>query len=82
MIDLALLVRTVKREQATDGSLVYVARYPELTGAMAQGATIDEATANLDEVARGILDHIRQHGLAVQLVYRPMTPDRWVAICE
>jgi predicted RNase H-like HicB family nuclease len=38
-----------ERDVLSDGQIVYMARNPELPGCKAQGTTIDEAKANLDQ---------------------------------
>ena len=40
---------TIEGDRLSDGRIVYLVRNPELPGCKAEGATIDEAKANLDE---------------------------------
>ncbi len=56
-------------EQGTEGETCYVAKHPEILGCMSQGATPEEAEANLVEVTQMIIEHMLEHNLPV--------PDPW-----
>jgi predicted RNase H-like HicB family nuclease len=71
MLDISYLTLNIRREKTTEGGFIFVARFPELEGAMAQGVTSEEAHANLIEVANGILENIRQNGLILARFYHP-----------
>jgi predicted RNase H-like HicB family nuclease len=47
-------------EQDEDG--VFVAEVPALPGCISQGATRDEAVANIKEAVAGYLESLREHG--------------------
>lgn len=51
------------REDLGDGTKVYVARHPELPGCTAQGDTIEEVRAGLDECRELWLEGHREAGL-------------------
>ncbi len=55
----------VFRDEATDGDFIYLAQHPEIEGCMAQGETMEEAQANLDEVRLDSIEHLLKHGLPV-----------------
>lgn len=44
---------------------LFVASHPDLLGCIAQGATEDEAVANLDEARHDWLEYRFAHGLAI-----------------
>jgi predicted RNase H-like HicB family nuclease len=50
----------VEIEQDEDGA--YVARCPALPGCLSQGATRDEALANVREAIEGYVESLRDHG--------------------
>lgn len=53
------------RDQTTDDEPIYVALNPELAGCMAQGETMQEALANLEEVRVEYIEHLIEHELPV-----------------
>lgn len=63
-------ITVVRLEQATDDSTCYVARHPELEGAIGQGDTPEQAEADLEEATRMVLDHLIANHLPVP---SPMT---------
>ncbi len=52
-------------DKLSDGTLVYMARNPELPGCKAQGATIEEAKANLDETRIDYIDALLEEGISI-----------------
>ncbi len=60
-------------EQDEDG--VFVAECPSLPGCVSQGATPDEAVANIKDAITGYLESLRQHN-------EPIPPSTWEATVE
>jgi len=60
-------------EQDEDG--VFVAECPTLPGCVTQGATRDEAVANIKDAIAGYLASLNQHN-------EPIPPSTWEAIVE
>ena len=48
-----------------DGQRYYVATHPELGGCIADGATMEEAKANLDEAREAYLESLAEDGIKV-----------------
>lgn len=60
-------------EQDEDG--VFVAECPSLPGCVSQGATRDEAVANVKDAIGGYLESLRQHN-------EPIPPSTWETTVE
>jgi antitoxin HicB len=60
-------------EQDEDG--VFVAECPSLPGCISQGATRDEAVANIKDAVTGYLESLRKHN-------EPIPPSAWEATVE
>ncbi len=60
-------------EQDEDG--VFVAECPSLPGCISQGATRDEAVANIKDAIAGYLESLRKHN-------EPIPPSTWEATVE
>ncbi len=60
-------------EQDEDG--VFVAECPSLPGCVSQGATRDDAVANIKDAIAGYLESLRQHN-------EPIPPPTWEATVE
>jgi predicted RNase H-like HicB family nuclease len=60
-------------EQDEDG--VFVAECPTLPGCVSQGATRDEAVANIKDAIAGYLESLRLHN-------EPIPPSTWEATVE
>ena len=52
-------------DETTDGEPVYLVSHPELPGCMAQGGTIEEATANLEDARKEYILSLLEDGLPV-----------------
>lgn len=52
-------------EALSDGSIIYVARYAELDGAMAHGETEQEARENLSEAFEMVTEHLLEFHLPI-----------------
>jgi predicted RNase H-like HicB family nuclease len=61
----------VEQDNLTNGQIVYLMRHPELPGCKAQGSTIDEAKANLDEARVDYIFALLEMGLDIP---SPLTP--------
>jgi predicted RNase H-like HicB family nuclease len=59
-------------DELPDGQLVYMARNPDLPGCKAQGASIDEAKANLDEVRIDYINALLEENLPVPQPTQPV----------
>jgi predicted RNase H-like HicB family nuclease len=58
--------KIVFRDRVSDGDeYVYIAFHPELDGCMAQGQTLAEAKAFLDEIRLDYIEHLLEHKLAI-----------------
>lgn len=67
------LLYRVLIEQDEDG--VFVAECPSLPGCVSQGATRDEAVANMKDAIAGYIESLRQHN-------EPIPPSTWEATIE
>ena len=56
---------SVRRDEATDGAALFLAGNDELKGCMAQGASIEEALANLEEARIDYLASMLEDGLVI-----------------
>jgi predicted RNase H-like HicB family nuclease len=56
---------TIERDHLSDGSVVYLARNPELPGCKAQGTSIQEATTNLEKAQVDYIHALLESGLPV-----------------
>ena len=59
----------------TDEDGVWIAECPSLPGCVSQGATRDEAVANIRDAITGYLESLRKHN-------EPMPPPTWEATVE
>lgn len=55
----------VRSDRLSDGRLWYVAEHPTLPGCMSDGATPEEALANLDDAREMYINSMLEDGLAV-----------------
>lgn len=55
----------VRLEETTEGDTCYVAYHPELPNCISQGATPEEAEANLAEATAMVIEHLLAHDLPV-----------------
>ncbi len=53
------------RDKLTDGKLVFLVEHPELDGCMAQGATLDDALAELRDATVEYIYYLLEDGFAV-----------------
>lgn len=58
-------------EECTDGTLCYMAEYPQLPGCMSHGLTPEDAIRNLIEAKRLYIETLLDKGLDVPLPLRP-----------
>lgn len=57
--------KRIIKDRTTDGEEIFIAVNPELDGCMAQGETIEDAEAILEEVRVDCIAHLLEHGLYV-----------------
>jgi predicted RNase H-like HicB family nuclease len=79
----------IRPELQPDGTVVYLAEYPELPGCMSHGATVEEARQNLEDAKAEYLAALQERGLEIPspsaapvvgavtwVVLTPMAPER------
>ena len=66
---------SIEQDELSNGATIYLFKHPELPGCKAQGKTINEAKANLDEARADYIYALLEMGLAVPepASYRPET---------
>ncbi|MBI4635341.1 MAG: type II toxin-antitoxin system HicB family antitoxin [Candidatus Rokubacteria bacterium] len=55
----------VRPEVQPDGSIVYLAEFPDLPGCMSHGATVEEARRNLEDAKIEYLAALQEQGLEI-----------------
>ena len=71
VIDVAMLDVVVQRTTGDGVSRRYLAYYPELSGVMGHGETIDDARRSLEDAAKDMLAFLRAHGADLSVIYHP-----------